>query len=495
MLQNTYTWIKQHPGDLIKWSIFLLLIYSPIFIDLDVLPLRIWDEARLAESALEMYKHGSYLVPHIQGVPDMWSVKPPLMIWLQVLFMKLLGTGELAVRLPSALAAMFTCILVMFYCLKYLKNFWWGFGSALVILTSHGYMWMHASRSGDYDTLMSFFITLYCLSFYAYSLTVRNKFITITFLGIILAALTKGIAGLLFLPALILFALVKGLVPQLLKNKVFYINIFAFLIVFIGYYLLREHYNPGYIKTVLQDEWGGRYLSVIEGHDGSFWFYYENFLDFQFSYWYLFLLAGIVIGLANKNMAVRDFTLFLTILISVFFLIISLSATKVIWYDVPMYPFMGLIIGGLLPLIMGLAEKIEKAASLKTYSLQYLSIALLFISPYRTILGETYKPDESPIENQFYSVGHLLQNAVRGTISLDNYHFYYKGYSIQDLFYINILNDRGAKITITDEPNFSNGDQILVCQEPVEDALLNKYNCYLIDSIQNVKEYQILTVK
>jgi len=89
-----------------KYVFLLLLVSIPIFQRLDFYTIRIWDESRLAINAYEMYHSGNYLIPTYKGEPDMWSTKPPLMIWVQVLSMKLFGVNEMGIRLPSALAAL-----------------------------------------------------------------------------------------------------------------------------------------------------------------------------------------------------------------------------------------------------------------------------------------------------------------------------------------------------------------------------------------------------
>jgi len=70
----------------LKIILFLSLVYFPIFLHLDILPLRMWDEARYAINAYEMNQNGNFIVTHYQGQPDMWNTKPPLMIWFQALF-------------------------------------------------------------------------------------------------------------------------------------------------------------------------------------------------------------------------------------------------------------------------------------------------------------------------------------------------------------------------------------------------------------------------
>ena len=95
---------------LIGFLLVLLVVSIPIFSHLGEFPMQIWDESRLANNAIEMYETGNPIVVTYNYLPEMWSTKPPLMIWLQVLSLKAFGLNDLAFRLPSAFAAVFTCI-------------------------------------------------------------------------------------------------------------------------------------------------------------------------------------------------------------------------------------------------------------------------------------------------------------------------------------------------------------------------------------------------
>ncbi|MBA3901452.1 MAG: glycosyltransferase family 39 protein, partial [Bacteroidetes bacterium] len=150
--------------------LFLLLIlaYFPIFSHLNTLPIRIWDESRLALNAYEMAQSGNLIVTSYEGEPDMWNTKPPLMIWMQAGLIKLIGLDELAIRLPSAIAVFFTCITLFIFSLRYLKSFWLGIIGILVLITSSGFVGFHTGRTGDYDAMLAFFIFSYCLFYYLF---------------------------------------------------------------------------------------------------------------------------------------------------------------------------------------------------------------------------------------------------------------------------------------------------------------------------------------
>src|SRR4051812_33620138 len=66
-----------------RYLVLAALVYMPVFGNLNVLPIREWDEARIAVSAYEVYSGGDWLVTRFHGEPDMWNTKPPFLVWCQ----------------------------------------------------------------------------------------------------------------------------------------------------------------------------------------------------------------------------------------------------------------------------------------------------------------------------------------------------------------------------------------------------------------------------
>ena len=152
--------MKNFASKYFRYLVLASLISIPIFGHLDRLPIRIWDESRLAINAYEMLYDGDFIVTHFDGQPDMWNTKPPLLIWLQVISMKFNGVNEVSVRLPSAIAAFLSCLVILIFSMRYLKQFWFGFIAIIVLITTQGYISVHATRTGDYDALLTLFTTL-----------------------------------------------------------------------------------------------------------------------------------------------------------------------------------------------------------------------------------------------------------------------------------------------------------------------------------------------
>ena len=163
--------------DVISLVMLIIVLVFMFFLCLGSIPIRIWDEARLANSALYMHLHGFSIIPFYDDQPDMWSTKPPLMIWLQVFSIKLFGVNEWAVRFPAALSSILTGIMLWQFGRRHFQNTWMGFLSGCILATTYAYVNFHAGRTGDYDALLSLLVTGSCLCFFLYCTSGATKYI------------------------------------------------------------------------------------------------------------------------------------------------------------------------------------------------------------------------------------------------------------------------------------------------------------------------------
>lgn len=467
------------------------------------MPLRIWDEARLAINAEEMTRNGNLLVTHFEGQPDMWNTKPPMMIWLQALFIKTIGLDELSIRLPSALAAFFTCMALVWFSVKYLGGFWFGFVTSLVLITSQGYVNMHGSRSGDYDTLLTLFTMLYSLFFFIYLELGNRKHLYLTFVFITLAGLTKGIAGLFFLPALAIYALVRKKALHLLTNKHTYLGLLIPITLIAGYYLLREAFNPGYIDIVFENELGGRYNAAGDVTDERPFFYFNNIINIRFSFWYLLLPCGLIIGAVYKNKVIKNLTIFSTIIILLFYFIINGSDVKMDWYDMPMYPFMAILAATFIHFVFELLSQWKAPKKIIGINvLPYVFLLLLFIAPYLNTWSRTYMPEEPEYLVPVQEIGYVLKEAVRGHRNFDgykflvdqsnpNWSFYYSNW----IFYQRVLKEKGQKFTFIHYKDAQPGDYTIMYDYNVREYIDDTYHVDRLEIRQPVHIYHIKTPK
>ena len=336
-------------NNLILLFFFVPAAYFTIFFKLGRLDICMWDESRLAVNTLEMYYHHNLLLTTFNGSPDLWGTKPPLMIWAQLFFFRILGPSVLALRLPSALSALAISLLLAGVVYRKTSKLTAGLLSALVFVTSAGFIGLHVSRTGDYDALLSLFIFLYCFSFYFYvtgrDSKKRKRDIYLTFLFLTLATLTKGIQAIIPLPALLLFILLEKQLKDLLRTASFYIGSAFFILVIAGYYLLREHAAPGYLRAVSHMELASRYLHTIEEHSNPFYYYFHGLIHDKFNSGYLFLILSLPLSFLHPDKGFRSLLKFSLLAGFFYLLVLSFSKTKCEWYDAPFYPFAALMAG------------------------------------------------------------------------------------------------------------------------------------------------------
>lgn len=104
------------------------------FYRLGALPLYDYDEAGYAQVVQHTIQSGDFFI--LQKSGDAWFDKPPLVLWLTVGSVKILGESEFAMRLPTAffgIAAVFGAYLLT---LQLTGNFYAGLASGFILLLS-----------------------------------------------------------------------------------------------------------------------------------------------------------------------------------------------------------------------------------------------------------------------------------------------------------------------------------------------------------------------
>lgn len=316
-------------------------------------PILVWDEGRLAVNAAEMEQHGHWLVTYFNGQPDMWNTKPPFIIWLEVLSLRLFGYSETAFRLPTMLASVATAGLVYVFVCRRLKSLWGAVLAVGILITATGYNEQHGARTGDYDTVLTLWLVMSVFAFFRYVEGGKPRDFGWAAAALVLAALTKGIAGLFWPPAFLLYALYRHRLRWLLSRPEVYLDTVLGALVVVGYYLAREHYNPGYLQAVSDNELGGRLLGTLNEHLHPWHWFLVNMYEGKFMPWLLVLPVAFYFAWRYAPyLAQRHFTVLAGCIVVFHLLVISSASTKLAWYDTPIYPLMAVIVGlGLAPLI------------------------------------------------------------------------------------------------------------------------------------------------
>jgi len=451
----------------------------------------LWDESRLAVNALEMCENGNLIVTHFEGEPDMWNTKPPLLIWVQAFFMKLFGYNLLAFRLPSAIAGFITVLMVFFFCEKILLNERLGYFASLILITSAGYITDHVTRTGDYDAMLTMWTTLSIFLTYTLSLRIGkksyNKLLYFIALGFGFAVLTKGIAGILFLPGVMIFLLLQKQIFSLLKNKHFYVAICLFIGMVFSYYFLRELKNPGYLEAVWNNELGGRYFLINENNSKEFSFYFRKMYESKFIPWLYFIPFSLFLTI-RENENIRNVIKLLSIIVFTFLLIISISKTKPIWYDAPVYPLLAIIVGlGMEKIYLGLKDYLQ-LNQLRNSILTILFLIGIFGSVYQKQMRQSYWVSQLwtvPEQKRFKMFMDQIPQFKNYTIFIANYNapiiFYKKvygknGYDI-DVKQLNpfVPNGSATKKKLGKDLVFSNGEHVIICENSLKKELQEFY--------------------
>ncbi|MGZ4036439.1 MAG: ArnT family glycosyltransferase, partial [Bacteroidia bacterium] len=203
----------------IYFLLFLVFIYLICFNQLDSFCMRNYDESRVAKSSYEMSKTGELIIVKWNNTPDLWSTKPPLLNWIQALFIKIGGLGPVSARLPSAIAGAVLLLFLYYFFKKHYSDILLAYLISIILGTTGAFIWYdHSFRSADYDGLLTLFLTLGCLLFFSYLNTERStKQIYLSFLFFSCAVLTKGPAGFFMFPGLFLYVIISGNFLALIK--------------------------------------------------------------------------------------------------------------------------------------------------------------------------------------------------------------------------------------------------------------------------------------
>lgn len=446
--------------DYTRKSFFLFIVLSVIssyilFVNLDNLSVRMWDEARNGINAIEMLQNGKLFVTHFDGQPDMWNSKPPFMIWMIALSMKFFGITTFALRLPSVLAALTVIIYGFILFRKKTQYPDLGFYAGIVLITSIGFIDYHAARDGDFDTMLAMWIFIYTTQFYYYVIERKKIHLIIFAFALGMGILTKGIAACMILPGLLLFLFTDKKNLSLFKSPSFYIIPILGILLGLSYYLIRENLNPGYIDAVITNEITGRYSETNEGHTGTVWYYYELLRDQHFKFWFYTIPISLIIVFTRGSSELKKIIGYITIVATTYYVVITISHTKLPWYDIPLYPFFSIIIAGGIVQLKNEVFKLNFINSLLLKALLFsICILALLFAPFQSILATSIRAEkETYYPELFY--GDFINYYYQEHPNQKQLYVSSEGYNPHLIFYIKEKATKGKKIEIIHPFNYN----------------------------------------
>jgi hypothetical protein len=173
-----------------------------------------------------------------------------------------------------------------------------------------------------------------------------------------------------------------------------------------------------------------------------------------------------------------------------------LAQTKLEWYDVPLYPYLSILIAIFIFYIFDYLQKNSWFnQSLSVNIIPFIFLFLIGIEPYKKIIDKTYKPKEYGWDLDFYEISYFLKNAVNGKYDLNHHYLVYEGYNAHLLFYIKILNDKGIDISFKDWSKLLPNDTVIVSQHYLKEFIEKNYDFKLINACGNLLIYKIYGTK
>ncbi len=425
------------------WFSFLL------FYNLDTLSIRLWDESRNACNALEMFCNKQYFIRYFLGKPDFWELKPPLLLWCNIVCFNIFGINEFAIRLPSVIAILAMSIAIIFFLKKYGYDWKTGVLTILILSTLSGFMGEHIARTGDHDAMLTAFITIASLLFFDLTQNLsRNKIWFMFFLMLLLGWFTKSIAILFFCPAWLIFLIYdKKIFPFLFKWQL-YAGLIGLLSLLASYYIYRNIATPGYWQQVWNNELFNRFLnksSNLDYHQYGFFYYISNFKN-RIGYW--LLLTPILIW-PNRFAKHKNLEVFLQCCLWITLFLISLG-TKNFWYDAILYPTLALLIA-------------IKTTSFCNYIMEYhklrlglnVLVVVCFLGSFAQIKNNIFFPKDHIYDGALYNLAYLLRNK-QWTNQQYEINILYDNIESPIYFYYQKLKKEGKKITFTNHPQQDN---------------------------------------
>jgi hypothetical protein len=360
--------------------IFLLLVFT-LFYKLGSNRFIPFDEAIYAKVAKNIYESGDFLT--LTWLDNkQWFEKPPLIFWLMTISVHIFEVNEFAFRIPSVLAGLVT-IIFTYKLTKLISSS--SSGVIAMIALGTNITFMYYSRLAMIDVLLTMFILLSVYYFVLSETKPKKIYLLLSGAFIGCAVMTKSVVGLLpliFYFTYYSFVLSKKITDlKIIKRYSFNFSIIFMtsLVVFLPWHLtMFLMYGDSFINSYLGYHVFSRFSTEIEDK-GAPWNFYLDVIKMSMRAYYVVLLPALVyfsyLLWKKKISAVYFLILNITGLILLFF---SISSSKLLWYIMPIFPFLSLICG---VFISDLGNAIFKITKSNLYRFLFFML-VIFLSFY-----------------------------------------------------------------------------------------------------------------
>ena len=377
---------------LVRSHAFWLLLLGTAFLSLwqlGRLPLLDVDEPVYGEVGRLMAASGGFshwLTPHYNGA--LWFDKPPLFYWLTAISMFMLGAGEAAARLPSALCAIgLTAATFALARRAYPQTPQAGVWAGFVLAT--GVQFFLLARAAVTDMTLALALTLALLGLYAWLETNRARWIILTGICTGLACLTKGPVALVLIGGQLIAYLALTRRWERLLSVSLWCAFALCLAVALPWFLVMIHLHGSlFVQGFLEANNVTRYLQAEHKETNNLFWYIPIFVAF-FLPWTL-AVPGAWQSAIARNRAERLLpgsprpTLFMSLWCMIVFVFFSLSQTKLPTYIFLLFPAMAALVG------VWVTERIAQPAPSSRSIMTAFAVFLLLMAILLTLEGMHY---------------------------------------------------------------------------------------------------------
>lgn len=318
----------------------LLVLYVGIYIvPLGLRPLSSPDEVRYGAISHEMIVSGNWVSPRFNGVR--YFEKPIFGYWMNSASMSVLGENPFALRLPTALAAGLTALLVFALTARFATRFSAFLASGVYLTT---FLVMGVGTTAVFDTFLTFFLAGTLASYYAalaeWESRQRNLYLLACGAFCAGAFLTKGFLGLVIpvLVAVPYLLLMRQWRPVLVSGWIPILTAACLIAPWAVWVHLRE---PDFWHYFFWIEHIQRFLGDDAQHAESFWYFFI-YTPLAALPW-IWTLPAAIVGL-RKQPGERSFLLYLACWAVLPFLFFSASRGKLMTYVLPCFPALSILL-------------------------------------------------------------------------------------------------------------------------------------------------------
>lgn len=458
--------LKRHRLFFALSGLYILIAYFPLFLHLGTDTVHAWDESMFAMRAYQLANEGTFLEnfgDYTAGFNNP-NIKPPFGTYFQAIGLKLFNYNELGLRLPIAVFCLATSLMLIWFFYRYYSNALLGFLSAMVLVCSPGYVMPHVARTGDHEGVLVFLVLGGLLSLYRYIETGIPKWCYAAAVFFALGFLTKNLVAFFPLPAVLVYVLYEGKLKTLLTDKTVYKSLALFIAILVVQYALVFYISPYNFRFLGFGNVHDRFVNTVHGHAAPMGFYLMNLAKHKFLPWLYLLPLGIMV---TQLKAYRQYRSLIFLLLGASIsqlMVISLSKTKLPWYDASVYPWLAIIAA--LPLY-ALIDKIIQHWQPKRAMSIAITVALVSVVFGASYASEIKENLHHPITAPQQQVGSLLKKVRDEYPSLKSFNLIDNDHdgNLVASFYINSMNDyRGFDIKYQNTfNNIQIGDTIGFC--------------------------------